>query len=82
MTLKQLREDIDGIARQYEYDDGVTFVADLGVPDDAVTIDVVDDTAIVVVEHAGGSRQHEIDLPHGDAEAFMHNGVLTIEVRE
>lgn len=82
MTLRQLREDIDGIARRYDYDDGVTLVADLGVPDDSVTIDLVGGTAIVVVDGAGGSRQHEIDLPHGDAEAFMHNGVLTIEVRE
>jgi hypothetical protein len=82
MTLRQFREDIDGIARRYQYDDGITFVADVGAPDDAVTIDVVGDTAIVVVESDGDSRQHELDLPHGDAKAFMHNGVLTIEVGE
>jgi hypothetical protein len=63
----------------YDYDDGSTLlVADLGHGTDA-SVDVVDDTAIVVV----GDEQYDVDLPNrGTAQAFIKNGVLTIEVDE
>jgi HSP20 family molecular chaperone IbpA len=82
MTLNQFRESIDGLVRRYDYDDNVTFVADLGVADDAVSVDVVDGSAIVVIESGGTARQHEFELPDGDAQVFMKNGVLSIEVRQ
>lgn len=65
----------DATLRRYEYDDDVVFAGDLG-PERQATVDVVDDTAIVVA----GDDQYDVDLPAGDAEAFIHNGVLTIEV--
>jgi hypothetical protein len=61
--------------RQYEYGDGVVLAADMGPGTDA-SVDVVDGTAIVVV--AGDT--YDLDLPAGDAQAFIHNGVLTVEV--
>ncbi|ACV48200.1 MULTISPECIES: DUF7127 family protein [Halomicrobium] len=67
----------DAPLRRYEYDDAVVLAADIGVTDDA-TVDVVDDTAIVVV----GDEQYDFDLPAGDARAFIRNGVLTVEMSE
>lgn len=60
--------------RRYEYEDGEVLAADFGHAADA-TVDVVDGTAIVVV----GDEQYDVDLD-GDANAFINNGVLTIEV--
>ncbi|MFC6963587.1 hypothetical protein ACFQJ8_18040 [Halocatena marina] len=50
-------------------------VADIGLSTEA-SIDVVDDTAIVVI----GDEQYEFDVPAGDAQAFIKNGIVTIEV--
>lgn len=66
----------DASLRQYEYDDAVVFVGDLGPTRDAV-VDVVDDTAIVVAD----DEEYDLDLPAGDSQAFIHNGILTVEVR-
>jgi len=65
----------DAPLRRYEYDDSVVFAGDFGSAGDA-SVDVVDDTAIVVTE----GEQYDIDLPEGHSQAFIHNGVLTIEV--
>jgi len=66
----------DGLSvRRFEYDDGVVLAADVGADDDA-TVDVVDDTLILVA----GDEQYEQPLPESDARAFMNNGVLTIEL--
>jgi hypothetical protein len=71
----------EGPVSQYEYDDGtVVFAADVG-PGRTATVDVVGDTVIVVA----GDEQYEFSLPGDDsapvdAEAFMRNGVLTVEV--
>lgn len=61
--------------RRYEYDDAVVFAGDLGRGSGA-TVDVVGDTAVVAVD----DDEYDLDLPAGDALAFIHNGVLTIEV--
>jgi hypothetical protein len=71
-TKEQLREDVG--LRQYEYDDSYVMAADFG-PGRDVTVDVVDDTVIVI--HDG--EQYDVDVS-GDARAFIRNGVLTIEV--
>ncbi|SFS08515.1 hypothetical protein SAMN05216559_3446 [Halomicrobium zhouii] len=66
----------DAPVRRFEYDDGTrVLAADLGVAGDA-SVDVVDETAIVV----SGSDQYDLALPAGDAQAFIKNGVLTVEV--
>jgi len=82
MSLRQFVDGTGRILRQYEYEDAVVIVADLGVEDEDVTVDLLDGTAIVVFEHEGREHLHEIELPAGDSQAFMHNGVLTIEVRQ
>lgn len=66
-------------ARRYEYDDETVIAIDLGTAKDA-SVDVVDGTAIVVIETSQGTRQEEFDVPAEDARAFIRNGVLTIEV--
>ncbi|MFH5799244.1 hypothetical protein [Haladaptatus sp. CMAA 1911] len=78
MTLERISQHEDSIARHYEYGDEELIVADFGIAD--VSVDVLDDAAIVVVERDGESFQSEIELPEGDAQAFINNGVLTIEV--
>lgn len=78
MTLERISQQEDSIARRYEYGDEELIVADFGTAE--VSVDVLDDAAIVVVERDGGSFQSEIELPDGDAQAFINNGVLTIEV--
>lgn len=65
----------DAVARRYEFDDQVVFVADFGAARDG-TLDVVGDTAIVVV----GDEQYEFELPEGAAHTSMNNGVVTVEV--
>lgn len=73
---EQLRLDDDVPVREYDYGDEVVYAADVGVTADA-SVDVVDDTVIVVTDN----DQFEIEA-EGDAQAFIHNGVLTIEVDE
>jgi hypothetical protein len=69
---KQLGDDVG--LRRYDYGDETVLAADLGPERDAA-VDVVDGTAIVVVD----GEQYDLELD-GDARAFIRNGVLTIEV--
>lgn len=71
--LQQFSE-TDIAARHYEYGDREVFVADFGTADG--TVDIVDDTAIVVV----GEDQYDLPVPAGVDRASIRNGVLTIEV--
>ncbi|GGL53459.1 DUF7127 family protein [Halocalculus aciditolerans] len=73
-----VRED-GGIVRRYDYTDASVVAADLGVEDGSV--DVADGTAIVVATRGDTERQYEFDLPEGEAEAFINNGVVTVEVK-
>jgi hypothetical protein len=80
MSLKHIADRDDVFARRYDYGDEEVLVADLGVTGDA-SADVLDDVAIVVFEDEEDTRQIELELPEGEAEAFITNGVLSIEVR-
>lgn len=73
-TDSVIAEDV-GISRR-EYDDHVQIVADFGA-ETVASVDVIEDTVIVVT----GDDQYELDVD-GDAQAFMQNGILTIEVKE
>lgn len=76
--METLRSVDEATTRRYEYDDGsLVFVGDLGVGTEAA-LDVVDGTAIVVTDE----EQFEFELPEEGAQAFIRNGVLTIEVEE
>lgn len=76
MQLHSFARESERFVREYDYDDGTVFVADIG---GAATIDVVG-TTLMVVPAAG--EQFELELPSSDATAFMNNGVLTVEVSE
>jgi len=76
MNVKEQLGAVDvGVSRR-EYEDRVEVVADFG-PGTEASIDVVDGTVIVVVD----DEQHELTVD-GDAQAFIKNGVVTIEVNE
>ena len=72
--IRSVRADIDGPVRQYEYENGAVLAADFGPVEGSV--DVVDGTAIVVVD----DDQYEFPVPAGTGSANINNGVLTIEV--
>ncbi|MFC7073010.1 hypothetical protein ACFQJ7_12930 [Halovenus rubra] len=76
MSLRQTLREKQFESRRFEYDDETEYVVDLG-PSANGTVDVVDNTAIIV----GDKEQYEIEIPH-DAQVFMNNNVLTIEVEE
>ena len=80
MNPQNIADGRDVFARQYEYEDETVIAVDFGVAEGEASVDVIDDTAIVVVETTEGERQEEFDLPADDARAFIRNGVLTIEV--
>lgn len=74
MNLQHIQREEDVAHRVVETADGVEHVVDLGTD---ATVDVVDGTAIVVTD-----EQYELELPNEDAEAFIHNGVLTISMED
>ena len=78
MTLEQFTRDEGQVARRYEYGDETVLVVDFGADHGDASVDLVDDTVIVVVDEA----HHEFELPDGadDAHTFIKNGVLTVEM--
>lgn len=80
MTLRQPRSAGDGaLLRRYEYPNSWVVAADIGVDDEAISVDTVDDTAIVVVERDGEPAESEFELPGAAETVSVSNGVLTIE---
>jgi hypothetical protein len=79
MSSKHITEQEDVFARRYDYGDEEVLAADLGDTGDA-SVDILGDVAIVVFEDEEESRQIELQLPNSRAEAFITNGVLSIEV--
>lgn len=69
-------------ARQLEYEDTTVFVIDTASIPGSTDVDIVDGTALVIVDTPEGPEQHEFELPDGDATAFNNNGVVTIEVNQ
>lgn len=70
----------DGFLRRYDYGDRVVLAADIPVEDEAVDVDVVGETAIVVIERNGRVSETEFEVPGGDAHVDVKNGVLTIAI--
>ena len=60
---------------QFESEDGEGLVVDFG-PCARSEVDIVGETVIVVLD----DEQHEFELDTENAQAFITNGVLTIEV--
>jgi len=81
--MNQRTEAADAPVRRYGYEDSTLVAADFGAAAGDVSVDLVDDSAIVVVESGDGEPiQREFDLPPGTAEAFNRNGIVTIEVSQ
>jgi len=76
----QARDEV--LYRQYDYGDVSVVVADLGADPADATVEVVDETVIVVLESETGSQQYEFEVPSGNARAFINNGVLSVEVTD
>ena len=75
MNIQQ-QFDRQGVAlRQVEDADGTKLVADFG-PTVESAVDIVGETVLVVVD----DEQFEFELDTENAQAFITNGVLTIEV--
>jgi len=68
------------MVRRCEYEDEALLVADFGRaggPDDeGGAVDIVDGTAIVVID----GEQYEFDVPAGSSRGIMNNGIVTVEV--
>ena len=81
MKRQQFAGREEQVLRRYEYDDSYVIAADLGVADGQVDVDIVGETAIVVVVEADGEiNEAEFELPGRDGDAAVNNGVLTITV--
>jgi hypothetical protein len=62
------------VATEHEYDGESLIAVDFGRTHADLTVDIVDDTAIVITD----SDQFEFDLPSEASEVTANNGVLTI----
>lgn len=82
MNRQQFSNPDERFLRRYEYEDAHVVVADLGVDDDNVDVDIVGDTAIVVIDTDARLSETEFELPGSDGEVEMNNGVLTITIRK
>ncbi|WP_142858939.1 DUF7127 family protein [Salinigranum halophilum] len=80
MSTQQFAGANDRFLRRYEYDDSWIVAADLGVADDAIDVDVVGTTAIVVIDTGDRVAETEFELPGTDADVAVQNGVMTITV--
>ncbi|WP_312908314.1 DUF7127 family protein [Natronosalvus caseinilyticus] len=78
MKIAQLARDDERLVRRFENDDGSTIVIDFGGDSVDASAEVVDGTVLVVA----GDEQYELEVPAqaSDAQAFMKNGVLTIDL--
>ena len=68
----------DRFLRRYDYGDHWVIAADLRVADENVDVDLVGQTAIIVVTDGDRVLETEFELPSSGAEVFMKNGVITI----
>ena len=78
MSQQQFAGGNERFLRRYEYDDEWVVAVDLDVADDAVDVDVVGGTAIVVVETDDRVAETEFELPGPAAKVDVNNGVLLI----
>lgn len=74
MTLQQTLNQQGLESRKVDYDGRTAHILDFG-PAASVSADIVGNTTILVVD----DEQYEITLAD-DAEVFVNNGVVTIEV--
>ena len=63
------------IVREHEYEDENVIAVDFGVNTNELSVDIVEDTAIVVVD----GQQIEFEVPSGAEEVTTNDGILTIK---
>ena len=82
MSFQQSTSRDERFLRRYEYDDSWVVAADLNVRDGDVDVDIVGETAILVIDHGDRVTETEFELPGEDAAVSLNNGVLTITVEK
>ncbi|UVE50206.1 Hsp20/alpha crystallin family protein [Haloferax larsenii] len=82
MSMQQFAGGNERFLRRYEYDDSWVIAADVGLSEDEVDVDIVGSTAIVVADTGARVTETEFELPAGDAEVGVQNGVLTITIQK
>jgi hypothetical protein len=75
MVRQQYAGEDERFVRRYDYDDEWVIAADIGVGDDQLDVDVVGETAIVLV---GEETAMEFDLPGSVESVDTNNGVLVL----
>lgn len=63
------------VVREHEYEDENVIAVDFGVSTNELSVDIVEDTVIVVVD----GQQIEFELPPGAEEVRTNDGILTIK---
>ena len=75
MVRQQYAGEDERFVRRYDYDDEWVIAADLGVDGDRLDVDVVGETAIVLVDE---ETAMEFDLPGSVESVETNNGVLVV----
>ncbi|AXG07471.1 Hsp20/alpha crystallin family protein [Haloplanus rubicundus] len=75
MVRQQYAGEDERFVRRYDYDDEWVIAADVGVGDDRLSVDVVGETAIVLVDE---ETAMEFDLPGSVESVDTNNGVLVV----
>jgi hypothetical protein len=75
MVRQQYAGEDERFVRRYDYDDEWVIAADVGVGDDRLRVDVVGETAIVLVDE---ETAMEFDLPGSVESVDTNNGVLVV----
>jgi hypothetical protein len=75
MVRQQYAGEDERFVRRYDYDDEWVIAADLGVDGGRLDVDVVGETAIVLVDE---ETAMEFDLPGSVESVDTNNGVLVV----
>ena len=75
MVRQQYAGEDDRFVRRYDYEDGWVIAADIGAADDRLATDVVDGTAIVLVDD---EVELEFEVPGSVESVDTNNGVLVV----
>jgi hypothetical protein len=75
MVNQQFAGEDERFVRRYDYEDGWVIAADVGVADGRLAADIVDGTAIVLVD---GRTELELDVPGSVESVDTNNGVLVV----
>ena len=75
MVRQQYAGEDERFVRRYDYDDEWVIAADLSVDGDSLDVDVVGETAIVLVDE---ETVMEFDLPGSVESVDTNNGVLVL----